>query len=81
MSDRKYGRAWKRIRDKYIADHPFCEMCLAKSLYIPYHVVQPSLEVHHIVPLCEGGTHKKSNLMALCHKCHAEIHMKEEEKI
>ena len=24
---RRYGRAWKRIRDRYIAHHPLCESC------------------------------------------------------
>ena len=24
---KRYGRAWKRIRDKYAAEHPFCELC------------------------------------------------------
>ena len=26
-SKRRYGRAWKRIRDRYIAAHPLCEQC------------------------------------------------------
>ena len=25
---KKYGRAWKRIRDRYIREHPLCERCL-----------------------------------------------------
>lgn len=81
MGSRKYGRAWKRIRDKYISEHPICEMCIAKSYYIPYYAIKPATEVHHIIPLCEHGTSKPSNLMALCSKCHAEIHynIKEEE--
>ena len=24
---RRYGRAWKRIRDSYVKTHPFCEQC------------------------------------------------------
>lgn len=24
---RRYGRAWKRIRDRYIQEHPLCELC------------------------------------------------------
>ena len=23
----RYGRAWKRIRDSYVQQHPLCEMC------------------------------------------------------
>lgn len=61
--DRKYGRAWKRIRDKYIRDHPFCEKCGGIAE-----------EVHHIKPLKEGGNHYKENLMALCKHCHRMAH-------
>lgn len=39
--NRKYGRAWKRIRDRYAAEHPLCEMCLKEGRLTP---VQ---EVHH----------------------------------
>ena len=32
------------------------------------------LEVHHIMPLCMGGTNKLYNLVTLCCKCHKAIH-------
>ena len=28
---KRYGRAWKRIRDKYAAEHPFCELCFDRG--------------------------------------------------
>jgi 5-methylcytosine-specific restriction protein A len=28
---KRYGRAWKRIRDRYVHKHPLCEMCLRKD--------------------------------------------------
>ena len=31
-------------------------------------------EVHHKVPLSEGGTHEDTNLVALCSSCHARWH-------
>ena len=65
---RRYGRAWKRIRDSYAAEHPLCEVCLAKGVYTP------TEEIHHKLPLSQGGTHDRSNLMALCKECHARIH-------
>ena len=34
-------------------------------------------EVHHIVPLAEGGTHDEDNLMALCKSCHSRITVRE----
>jgi len=60
---RRYGRAWKRIRDRYAAKHPNCERCGA-----------PTEEIHHITPLCEGGGYDDTNLMALCRRCHKWIH-------
>lgn len=65
---RRYGRAWKRIRDSYAAEHPLCEVCLVKGVYTP------TEEIHHKLPLSQGGTHDRSNLMALCKECHARIH-------
>lgn len=66
--NKKYGRAWKRIRDRYVAEHPLCEMCLKNGRLTP---VQ---EVHHIVPISQGGTHDHSNLMSLCQSCHTKLH-------
>ena len=65
---RRYGRAWKRIRDKYAAEHPFCELCFERG------VIVPTEEIHHKKPLSEGGTHDRSNLIALCKSCHSRIH-------
>ena len=67
---RRYGRAWKRIRDKYAAEHPYCERCFARGVLVPVE------EIHHKIPLAEGGTHDRSNLIALCKSCHSQIHAK-----
>lgn len=32
------------------------------------------LHVHHIIPLSEGGTNDRRNLITLCHDCHLEQH-------
>jgi len=66
--NKKYGRAWKRIRDRYASEHPLCEMCLAEGRYTP------TEEVHHKLPLSQGGTHSRDNLMALCQSCHTKLH-------
>ena len=55
---KRYGRAWKRIRDRYIHKHPLCEQCLKGGRYVTVE------EVHHIVPLSEGGSNDESNLMS-----------------
>lgn len=67
----RYGRAWKRIRDRHVANHPLCEMCLKKGK------LTPTEEVHHIIPLSRGGTHDDDNLMSLCKACHSEITAKD----
>ena len=67
--NKTYGRAWKRIRDRYAAEHPLCEKCLEEGR------VTLMDEVHHILPISRGGTHDKSNLMSLCHSCHNKIHI------
>ena len=65
---RRYGRAWKRIRDKYVSLHPFCEVCYEKGILVE------TEEVHHKKPLSEGGTHERDNLIAPCKSCHSRIH-------
>ena len=67
---RRYGRAWKRIRDSYAAAHPLCEQCLKEGRYVK------TEEIHHKLPLSKGGTHDRENLVALCKECHARIHAK-----
>lgn len=65
---KKYGRAWKRIRDKYAAEHPLCERCLEEGRATLME------EVHHVLPVARGGTHDPRNLMSLCRSCHNKIH-------
>lgn len=65
---RRYGRAWKRIRDSYVQQYPLCEVCQKDGRLVA------TEEVHHKVPLSEGGTHARDNLIALCKSCHARIH-------
>lgn len=68
--NKTYGRAWKRIRDRYAAEHPLCEKCLEEGR------VTLMEEVHHILPVSRGGTHDRTNLMSLCRSCHNKIHLK-----
>ena len=68
---KRYGRTWKRIRDRYIAAHPLCQQCRKQEKLVA------ADEVHHIKPLSKGGTHAEENLMSLCTACHSEITAKE----
>lgn len=65
---KRYGRAWKRIRDRHIHEHPLCEECLKAGRTVP------AEEVHHLLPLADGGTHVRSNLVSLCRSCHLKKH-------
>jgi 5-methylcytosine-specific restriction protein A len=63
----RYGRAWEKIRNAYVERHPLCEDCRRRGR------LTPTREVHHIVPLSDGGTHAWANLRALCKPCHSAI--------
>ena len=34
-------------------------------------------ELHHVVPLSQGGFHVKSNVQLLCRHCHVKMHKRE----
>lgn len=68
---KRYGKDWQRIRERYVAGHPLCEACRDRG------ELTPTEEVHHILPLRDGGTHDEHNLMALCKACHSAISARE----
>ena len=52
---------WETIRQRVMARDGYrCVDCGGKE----------ELEVHHIVPLAEGGTNTPDNLITLCKRCH-----------
>ncbi|WP_264802540.1 HNH endonuclease, partial [Acetobacter fabarum] len=51
-----------------------CNDCGAKAPFIRKSNGQPYLEVHHIVPLSEGGKDALDNVTALCPNCHRKRH-------
>lgn len=67
LTKKRYGSAWRKIRKRYIDNHPLCEECLKNGR------LTKANEVHHIIPLRRGGTNDESNLMALCKSCHSRI--------
>lgn len=68
INNRYLNDEWRQVRETYIVAHPFCEICKRKGKLVR------AEEVHHIRPLAEGGTHAFTNLISLCHRCHARIH-------
>lgn len=69
---RLYDRAWRKRRQIWLADHPWCESCLANGLYVP------ATDVHHVIRH-EGDTHifRTSPLKSLCHACHSAVTLAE----
>ena len=63
---KRYGRAWKRIRDRYVHKHPLCEQCLKEGRYVKATVVD------HVVPHRGDPTlfWDRSNWRGLCKSCH-----------
>ncbi|EKA5638046.1 HNH endonuclease [Vibrio navarrensis] len=52
----------------------FCEKCKEKAPFIKRSNGEPYLEVHHIIPLSQGGLDSLKNVISLCPNCHREIH-------
>lgn len=67
-SHERYGKTWQKVRDRYIAVHPLCEMCEENGRYVK------AVLVHHIKPISDGGTNEEDNLISLCFSCHEKIH-------
>ena len=59
---------WEERRKQFIEQKPFCEECL--SDYNDGVILQ----VHHIIPISNGGSHKPDNLKVLCKSCHQSKH-------
>lgn len=50
-----------------------CEVCDSPAPFLKEDDI-PYLEVHHILPLSEGGSDRVSNTVAVCPNCHMEFH-------
>lgn len=53
----------------------YCEKCVIPAPFIRRSDGTPYLEVHHIIPLSEGGMDHIDNTIALCPNCHREVHL------
>lgn len=73
---------WHNLRDSYIKQHPFCEMCEEKG------IVKLAEQVHHKIEFMKGITDEEKwklltdedNLMSLCAECHKQIHYGKKDK-
>ena len=60
-----HSQEWKRLRQDYLIEHPFCVECRKNGKLTKATVVD------HIVPIRQGGPAlDESNLQALCASCH-----------
>ena len=48
-------------------DNNECVLCLKKDEH---------LQIHHILPVSNGGQDEIENLVSLCHSCHVNVHRK-----
>lgn len=65
LKDMSWKMAKLRVRRR---DHHTCQICGKNKEEMG---CEP--DVHHIIPLTEGGTNKPSNLIMLCRKCHMHV--------
>jgi hypothetical protein len=66
-----YPEDWdSRRKSVYQRDNYICQNCGRKGGSSG----DAELHAHHIVPKSKGGTHKPSNLVTVCKKCHKAIH-------
>lgn len=77
---------WNRGRDSYslrilYRDNFTCQDCGEFLAFQNEHgmrvPIDVGLEVHHIIPVSEGGGDEPSNLVTLCKSCHKKRHRKE----
>lgn len=70
-SKRGYGRRWKKVRESFLIENPYCSECQKQGRLIR------ADEVHHIIAIIDGGDNNEDNLLSLCHSCHSKITAKE----
>ena len=67
-----HSQEWRKLRQSFLAEHPFCEKCRKSGRLTKATVVD------HIIPIKQGGPAlDESNLQALCAACHGEKSIRE----
>lgn len=62
---RGYDSRWRKLRNRFIREHPLCIHCKAEGR------TKEAEEVDHIIPLRQGGARlDPANLQSLCRRCH-----------
>ena len=66
-----WSTRWKQESEKYLEEHPFCEIC-GKPSYLVHHKIEHKGD--------KDLFWDKNNWQALCNSCHSKIHMTETNK-
>ena len=73
--------AYKRnpdvVAEALIRANGICNGCFKNAPFLRKKDRSPYLEVHHVIPLSEGGEDTVKNVIALCPNCHREKHFGE----
>ena len=68
------GKRWQRERNIYIKEHPFCERCLAKGIYVPADIVHHKKYLNDTTAKDASIALNFDNLESLCATCHNNEH-------
>ena len=66
-TDRGYDYRWRKLRNRFIAQHPHCAECLKRG------VITMATDVDHIIPHRGDARllYDENNLQSLCKSCHS----------
>ncbi|MCY1348623.1 hypothetical protein D9M69_347750 [compost metagenome] len=66
-NERGYTYRWQKERERFLAKHPLCKRCQAKS------IVTVATDVDHVIPHRGDDAlfWDESNWQPLCHPCHS----------
>ncbi|BBL94586.1 hypothetical protein TthHC11_21200 (plasmid) [Thermus thermophilus] len=73
----RYIRSLSVARETLRRAGGICELCKRPAPFSDING-EPFLEVHHIIPLSEGGADDVNNTAALCPNCHRAVHYSED---
>jgi 5-methylcytosine-specific restriction protein A len=70
----QYERDEKIKKERLKIANSYCESCKSPAPFVRKTNGEPYLEVHHILPLSQGGADTLENTIALCPNCHRKAH-------
>lgn len=67
---RGYDRQWRKVRERYMSDHPLCEDCEQAGR------ITAAAQVHHMRTIADAPHLRldHDNLRSLCVPCHQDRH-------